>query len=162
MRQSGQAAGASQGGREEQRREGSRRQGTEVLAQGAMHAVAQGQGRRQVQGGAGGKREGPRAGGGLSSVQRKISRGRCLYGDGEGILGLHAKERNGPDCWFGPKMFFLFLLFTKRFNKFDLNLNSTNSNSNQTTSNKTMQSCMNANRQHQLDLEKQPIFIYFY
>jgi len=91
MRQSGQAAGASQGGREEQRKEGSRRQGIEVLAQGAMQAATQGQGRRQVQGGAGGKREGPRVGGGLSSAQRKISRGRCLYRDEEGILGLHVK-----------------------------------------------------------------------
>ena len=113
MRQSGQAAGASQGGREEQRREGSRRQGTEVLAQGATQAATQGQGRRQVQGGAGGKREGPRVGGGLSSAQRKISRGRCLYRDEEGILGLHVKERNGPDCWFGPKRFFLFSFLQK-------------------------------------------------
>ena len=109
MRQSGQAAGASQGGREEQRREGRRRHGIEVLAQ----AATQGQGRRQVQGGAGGKREVPRAGGGLSSAQRKISRGRCLYRDGEGILGLHVKERNGPDCWFGPKRFFLFSFLQK-------------------------------------------------
>jgi len=117
MRHSGQAAGASQGDREEQRREGSRRQGTEVLAQGATQAAAQaatqGQGRRQVQGGAGGKREGPRAGGGLSSAQRKISRGRCLYRDGEGIFGLHVKERNGPDCWFGPKRFYLFSFLQK-------------------------------------------------
>ena len=121
MRHSGQAAGASQGDREEQRREGSRRQGTEVLAQGATEAAAQaatqgqgqGQGQRQVQGGAGGKREGPRAGGGLSSAQRKISRGRCLYRDGEGILGLHVKERNGPDCWFGLKKFFLFSFLQK-------------------------------------------------
>ena len=113
MRQSGQAAGASQGGREEQRREGSRRQGTEVLAHGATQAAAQGQGRRQVQGGAGGKREEPRAGGGLSSAQRKLSRGRCLYRDGEGIFGLHVKERNGPDRWFGPKRFFLFSFLQK-------------------------------------------------
>ena len=49
--------------------------------------------------------------------------------------------------------------FAKRFNKFDLNLNSTNSNSNQTTRNKTMQSGMSANKQPHLDLEKQLIFI---
>jgi len=114
MRHSGQAAGASQGGREEQRREGSRRQGTEVLAHGATQAAAQGQGRRQVQGGAGGKREEPRAGGGLSSAHRKKNKqGRCLYRDGEGILGLRVKERNGPDYWFGPKRFFLFFFCKK-------------------------------------------------
>ena len=73
------------------------------------------------------------------------------------------EKKNGLGCWFGPKRFFLFFfLFAKRFNKFDLNLNSTNSNSNQTTSNKTMQSCMNANKQPHLDLEKQPIFFYSY
>jgi len=73
------------------------------------------------------------------------------------------KRKMGWAAGLGRKGFFLFFfLFAKRFNKFDLNLNSTNSNSNQTTSNKTMQSCMNANKQPHLDLEKQPIFIYSY
>jgi len=72
------------------------------------------------------------------------------------------KKRNGPDCWFGlKKFFFLFSFLQKKFYKFDLNLNSMNPNSNQTTSNKTMQSCMNANKQPHLDLEKQPIYYLF-
>ena len=66
------------------------------------------------------------------------------------------KKRAGLLVW-AEKVFPIFL-FTKRFNKFYLNLNSKNS----TTSNKTMQSCMNTNRQPHLDLEKQSIFIYFY
>jgi len=73
------------------------------------------------------------------------------------------KRKMGWAAGLGRKGFSFFFFFAKRFNKFDLNLNSTNSNSNQTTSNKTMQSCMNANKQPHLDLEKQPIFfIYSY
>jgi len=37
-----------------------------------------------------------------------------------------------------------------------------NPNSNQTTNNKTMQSCMNANKQTHLDLENSQFIIYFY
>jgi len=95
----------------------------------------------------------------------------CLYRDGEGIFGLRAKRRvrwriglQRKEKWAGllvwaEKVFPIFFLFAKRFNKFDLNLNSTNSNSNQTTRNKTMQSGMSANKQPHLDLEKQLIFI---
>jgi len=77
-------------------------------------------------------------------------------------IGLQRKEKWAGLLVWAEKVF-PFFFFAKRFNKFDLNLNSTNSNSNQTTSNKTMQSCMNANKQPHLDLEKQPIFfIYSY
>jgi len=68
------------------------------------------------------------------------------------------KRKMGWAAGLGRKGFSYFFL-QKDFNKFDLKLNSTNSNSNQTTSNKTMQSGMSANKQPHLDLEKQLIFI---
>jgi len=125
---------------------------------------------------AGGKRERARAGGSLQVLSARNQGGSGVYiGMERRFLACVPREesgggsdcrekKNGLGCWFGPKRFFqFFFLFAKRFNKFDLNLNSTNSNSNQTTSNKTMQSCINANKQPHLDLEKQPIFfIYSY
>jgi len=77
-------------------------------------------------------------------------------------LACASREEAGRTAGLGRKDFSYFFLFAQRFNKFDLNLNSINLNSNQTKSNKTMQSCMNANKQPHLDLEKQPIIIYFY
>ena len=120
-----------------------------------------------------GKRERARAGGSLQVLSARNQGSSGVYiGMERGFLPCVPREesgggsgcrekKNGLGCWFGPKRFFLFF-FAKRFNKFDLNLNSTNSNSNQTTSNKTMQSCINANKQPHLYLEKQPIIIYFY
>jgi len=77
-------------------------------------------------------------------------------------IGLQRKEKWAGLLVWAEKVFPIFFLFAKRFNKFDLNLNSTNSNSNRTTSNKTMQSGMNANKQPHLDLEKQPIFLFIF
>ena len=123
--------------------------------------------KRRMQEGAEGKREGL----GPPALQmhgaRKICRG-IRRGRGGAYIGVvesswlarQGKKRAGLLVW-AEKVFPIFL-FAKRFNKFDLNLNSTNLNSNQTTSNKIMQSCMNANKQPHLDLEKQPIIIYFY
>ena len=72
-----------------------------------------------MQGGAGGKREGPRAGGGLSSAQRKkISRGGVYIGmEGDFWLARQGKKRAGLLVW-AEKVFPIFL-FTKK--------NSTNS-----------------------------------
>jgi len=75
-------------------------------------------------------------------------------------IRLQRKEKRAGLLVWAEKVFPNFL-FTKKFYKFDLNLNSMNPNSNQTTSNKTMQSCMNANKQPHLDLEKQPIYYLF-
>ena len=128
---------------------------------GAQGKAANAGGRRREKGG-------PRAGG-IADARRKENKQGIRRRRGGAYIGVVESswlacqgKKNGPDCWFGPKRVFPIFLFAKRFNKFDLNLNSTNLNSNQTTSNKTLQSCMNANKQPHLDLEKQPIIIYFY
>ena len=120
---------------------------------------------------AGGKRERARAGGSLQVLSARNQGGSGVYiGMERGFLacvpreesgcgsGCREEKRAGLLVW-AEKVFPIFFLFAKRFNKFDLNLNSTNSNSNQTTRNKTMQSGMSANKQPHLDLEKQLIFI---
>jgi len=138
--------------------------GLEATAQGgggrqAGRRSAPGQS-RSAQGGVRTAGLGPAAGGRILAGSARVGelggRAMLIYARLRVFFGLHVKERNGPGCWFGLKRFFS-IFFAKRFNKFDLNLNSTNSNSNQTTSNKTIQSCMNANKQPHLDLEKQPI-----
>jgi len=72
------------------------------------------------------------------------------------------KRETGRTAGLGRKSFSYFSFYQKKFYKFDLNLNSMNPNSNQTTNNKTMQSCMNANKQPHLDLENNQFIIYFY
>ena len=120
---------------------------------------------------AGGKRERARAGGSLQVLSARNQGGSGVYtGMERGFFCLACQEKSpvtdraaekrkmGWAAGLGRKGFSYFFLFEKRFNKFDLNLNSTNSNSNRTTSNKTMQSGMNTNKQPRLDLEKQPIY----
>ena len=106
----GRQGGAAQGGQQAtwNRGAGAGSNAGSSAGSNAGAGPATGAGRRRR------KKGGHRAGGGLSSAQRKISRGRCLYRDGEGIFGLHVKERNGPDCWFGPKKFFLFSFLQKK------------------------------------------------
>ena len=116
---------------------------------------------REPEGRRGRRREkgGPRAGG-VADARRKENKQGIRRGRGGAYIGVvesswlarQGKKWAGLLIW-AEKVFPIFL-FAKRFNKFDLNLNSTNLNSNQTTSNKTMQSCMNANKQPHLDLEK--------
>ena len=143
--------------------------GRVYAGKGAEHRQMHGtQGKAAHAGGRRREKGGPRAGG-IADARRKENKQGIRRGRGGAYIGVvesswHARQgkKNGPECWSGPKRVFPIFLFAKRFNKFDLNLNSTNLNSNQTTRNKTMQSCMNANKQPHLDLEKQPIIIYFY
>ena len=111
----------------------------------------------------------------------------CLYRGGREFLACASREEFGSDSrwetrdWacadrtvekkkekqaglliWAEKVFPIFLFTKKKFCKFDLNLNSMIPNSNQTTSNKTMQSYMNANKQTHLDLENSQFIIYFY
>ena len=97
---------------------------------------------------AGGKRERARAGGSLQVLSARNQGGSGVYiGMERGFLACVSRKETGRTAGLGRKSFSYFPFYKKKFNKFYLNLNSTNSNSNQTTSNKTMQSCMNANRQ---------------
>jgi hypothetical protein len=79
-----------------------------------------------------------------------------------GFLACMSSKETGRTADLGRKSFSYFPFYKKiQQIPFEFKLHEFKFK-NQTTSNKTMQNCMNANRQPHLDLEKQPIFIYFY